>query len=231
MKFAAKWFFRILWWSTFVVLALIFVALAYREWIGAQVAEKEIRKATGLEAEIGNLSFSILEPKMTFTDFKLYNPADFGGTPFLDMPELHVEYDRAALRHHQIHVALMRVSIRELDVVENSRGVTNIFALAQIAAPAGPGGVRKFGSFNGCQFTGIDTLNLSIGAVKFIDLKDRLHNRALALNLQNQILVNVKSPADFARLQSLIWTRGGYLVGLPGSPPRPAAPAGNSAGH
>ena len=30
-------------------------------------------------------------------NFKLYNPPDFGGTPFLDIPEIHAEYDRAAL--------------------------------------------------------------------------------------------------------------------------------------
>jgi hypothetical protein len=221
MKPFLNWCLKILWWFTFVVLALIILALVYREWIVKQVVEKQIHNALGLEAEIGNLSFSVLEPKVTFGNFKLYNTADSGGTLFLDMPELHVEYDRAALRHHEIHITFMRLNVNELDVVKNEEGVTNIFSIAKIVAPAkSGGGGRTFAPLNGYQFTGIDFLNISIGTAKFIDLKNPPRNRMLALGIKDQMIANVKSPADLAGLQSLIWLRGGYLVGLPGSPPK-----------
>jgi hypothetical protein len=181
------------------------------------VVEKQIRDALGADAEIGGMSFSVLEPKVTFTNFKLYSTADFGGTLFLDMPDLHIEYDRAALRRHEIHITFMRLSVNELDVVKNEEGTTNIFSTAKIIAPAKSGGGRSFAPFNGYRFTGIDSLNVSIGTAKFIDLKNQLHNRTLPLGIQNQMIANVKSPADFADLESLIWVHGGYLVGLPGS--------------
>ena len=64
------------------------------------VTEKRIRDATGMDAEIGKLSFGLLTPTVTLGDFKLYSPPDFGGTPFLNISELHAEYDLKALRKH-----------------------------------------------------------------------------------------------------------------------------------
>jgi hypothetical protein len=63
-------------------------------------------------------------------------------------------------------------------------------------------------------------LNISIGTAKFVDLKNQMRNRTLVLGIQNQTIANVKSPADLAGLESLIWFHGGYLVGLPGSRPK-----------
>jgi hypothetical protein len=226
MNFFLKWCLKILWWFTFTALALIIIALVYRDWIAGQVMEKQIRDALGVDAEIGNLSFSVLEPKMTFDNFKIYNSADFGGTLFVDTPELHIEYDRNALRHHEIHITFMRVNINELDVVKNEQGATNIFSIAKIVVPIKSGSGRTFAPLKGYQFTGIDFLNISIGTAKFIDLKNHFRNRSLALGIQNQTFTNVESPADLAGLKSLIWVHGGYLVGLPGSPPKHSNPIG-----
>ena len=230
MKTFMKFCFRILWWATFVVLALLVIALAYRDWIAGQLAERKIRDLTGLEAEIGNVSFSLAEPKFTFNNFKLYNTPEFGGALLLDIPELHVEYDRSALRHHQVHITFMRVNVNELDVVRNGEGRTNLYSLAGVlTAPKPNGGGVGFAPLNGYGFSGIDSLNLSISAVKFIDLQNPKRDRTLTLHLQNQVFSNVKSPADLAGFQSQLWALGGYLVGLPQGPQKRAAlpiPAG-----
>ena len=60
---------------------------------------------------------------------KIYNPPNFGGTLFLDIPEIHVEYDRAALAKKEIHITLLRFNLGELDIVKNQAGQTNIFSL------------------------------------------------------------------------------------------------------
>ena len=52
-------------------------------------------------------------------NLRLFNPPSFGGTPFLNIPEIHVEYDRAALARHEIHITLMRFNLGELDIVKN----------------------------------------------------------------------------------------------------------------
>ena len=219
MKTFQSWFFKILWWLTFVVVVLVIMVLANREWVAKELMEQKIRAATGMEAEIGDISSGMLVPKVTLDNSKLYNPAEFGGTLFLDASELHVEYDRAALRRHELHVTLMRLNLREVDVVKNEAGVTNIMSFVNTMAPRKSSGGRTVALLNGYKFTGIDVLNLSIGAVKFVDLKDQRRNRMAAINLENQIYTNVVSSADLRGLSGQLWLRGGYMVGLPVNPP------------
>jgi len=220
MKKFQSWFFRILWWLTFVVVFIVIVVLANRDWIAKELAERQIRAATGMEPEIGDFSFSVLDPKLTFGNLKLYNPAEFGGTLFLDVPELHIEYDRAALWRHELHITLMRVNLHEVDVVKNAAGVTNIMSFVNTMAPRkSGGGGRAVAPLNGYKFTGIDLLNLSIGTVKFVDLKDQRRNRMVVIGIQNQIYTNVVSPADLPGLSGQLWLRNGRMVGLPVNPP------------
>ena len=93
------------------------------------VIEHRIRAQTGMDAEIGEFHLGLAEPTVTIKDFKLFNPPRFGGTLFLDIPEIHVEYDRAALAKNEIHVTLLRFNLGELDIVKNEAGQTNIFSL------------------------------------------------------------------------------------------------------
>jgi hypothetical protein len=220
MKMFQSWFFRILWWLTFVVIVLVVIVLANRDWIVKELAEQQIRPATGLEPEIGNFSFGVLDSQVTLENFRLYNPAEFGGTLFLDAPELHVEYDRAALRRHELHITLMRVNLHELDVVKNAAGATNLMSIVNTVAPRKSGGGRAVAPFNGYKFTGIDLLNLSIGTVKFVDLKDQRRNRMVTIGIQNQIYTNVLSPTNLPGLSERLWLRGGAAVGLPVDQPK-----------
>ncbi len=214
-----KWILRILWWLTFVAIAAVVLVLANREWIVRDLVQKEIRKTTGLDAEIGGVSFSVLEPKLTLENFKLYNGADFGGTLFVDAPEVHVEFDRAALKKHELHITLMRTKINELDLVKNG-AATNWFSIVQTVAPAGTGGAsREFSSLDGFAFTGIDLLNVSLGTIKFVDLKNQVNNHSLRVGVENKVIKNVRSPADLNNFGSLLWLKGAYWVGLPVSRP------------
>jgi len=219
MKTFQSWFFKILWWLTFVVIVLAIMALANREWIAKELMEHKIRAATGMEPEISGISCGVLNPKVTLDNSKLYNPAEFGGTLFLDVSELHVEYDRAALWRHELHITFMRVNLHEVDVVKNEAGVTNIMSFINTMVPRKSGGGRTVAPLNGYKFTGIDLLNLSIGTVKFVDLKDLHRNRMVAIGIQDQIYTNVVSPADLPGLSGQLWLRGGYMVGLPVNPP------------
>src|SRR6516162_7984237 len=125
MKKLLKWFFIIM--LAFVALAVI--ALLSLDTILRAVVENRIRAQTGMEAEIGKFHLGLLEPVVTIKDFKIHNPPEFGGTPFLDIPEIHVEYDRDALLNNQIHLTLVRFNLSELDIVKNASGKTNIFSL------------------------------------------------------------------------------------------------------
>ncbi len=161
-----------------------------------------------------NFRWGLLDPTITIKDFKLFNPPSFGGTQFLDIPEIHVEYDRAALASRELHVTLLRFNLGELDIVKNEAGRTNIFSIAALPSVKKPGsGEKSFAKETGYAFTGIDVLNVSVGTAKYIDLKDRKNNREQKIGIENCVMKNVKTPTDLAGLAMLIALRGGDFFG------------------
>jgi hypothetical protein len=162
-----------------------------------------------MDAEIGSFHFALTSPTIRIQNFKLYNPPEFGGTPFLDIPEVYVEYDRAALARKEIHITLMRFNLGELDIVKSQAGQTNIFALGLKLPAKNSGGssnaVVDLKKQTGYDFKGIDTLNISIGKFKYIDLQDPQKSREQTIGLENVVIPKVKSSADLASLSPLIY--------------------------
>ncbi|MGA2242381.1 MAG: hypothetical protein ABSH11_10140 [Verrucomicrobiota bacterium] len=222
IKWLFKWLFRLFLLAVVsIVILLLSLNSILRVW-----AEHRIRAQTGMEAEIGRFSLGLTEPTVTIQNFKLYNPTNFGGTLFLDIPEIHVEYDRAALARHEIHLTLLRFNLGELDIVKNEAGRTNIFSLG-VPWPSknssGGNGAANFKQQTGFEFRSIDVLNVSVGTAKFIDLKDQRLNRAQKIGLENCVMKNVKSQADLAGLAVLIALRGGDFFGSLVDLPKPGA--------
>jgi len=210
MKRILKWFFG----AVLLLVVLAVVLLLSLDTILRVVAENRIRAQTGMDAEIGKFHLGLLEPVVSIENLRIFNPPAFGGTPFLNIPEIHVEYDRDALVKNKIHLTLMRFNLGELDIVRNEAGQTNLFALG-LALPqkgAAGGGDRQLKEFQqrtGLDFQGIDALNVSVGTARFIDLKDPSHNREQKIGIDNLVMKNVKTPADLAGLMVLVALRGG----------------------
>jgi uncharacterized protein involved in outer membrane biogenesis len=192
------------------VVAVIVLLLTYNS-ILRVVMERQIRAQTGMDTEIGSLKIALISPTVEIQNLKIHNSPDFGGTPFLDIPEIHVEYDRAALARREIHVKLLRFNLGELDIVKNQAGRTNIFlpGIKSQAKKSGVGGnpLANFKKQSGYDFTGIDMLNVSIGKVKFIDLQNPRNNREQTIGIDELVIPQVKSPADLAGLGALIYLR------------------------
>jgi hypothetical protein len=207
---------RIFKWFCVVMLLLVAAAVVFflsLDTILRVVVENRIRAQTGMTAEIGKFHLGLMEPVVTIKDFKVYNPPDFGGAPFLNIPEIHVEYDRDALAKNQIHVTLMRFNLGELDIVKNEAGQTNLLSLGAVMPKqdksGGNRGLKEFTARTGMEFKGIDVLNISVGSAKFIDLKNPANNREQKIGIENQVINNVQSPADLAGLALLVALRGG----------------------
>jgi uncharacterized protein involved in outer membrane biogenesis len=211
-----------------VVVGVIVLLLSYNSILRVEI-ERQIRAQTGMDADIGSLKIGLISPTVEIQNLKIHNSRDFGGTPFLDIPEIHVEYDRAALARHEIHLTLLRFNLGELDIVKNQAGQTNIF-LPGIKSPApkssssggnamantntfppgtespvqksGGGGnpLANFQKQSGFDFTGIDMLNVSIGRVKYIDLNNQQNNREQTIGIENCVIPNVKSQTDLMGL-------------------------------
>jgi hypothetical protein len=178
------------------------------------VIEHNIRAQTGMDAEIGRFKLGLAEPTVEIQNLKIYNPPSFGGTPFLDIPEIHVEYDRAALARREIHVTLMRFNLGELDIVKNEAGQTNIFSLGGAVPAKNPGGNQPkidFKKQTGYDFKGIDVLTVWVGTAKYIDLKDQRNNRAQKIDIEGWPLRGVKSQTDLIPLMVFIELRSNYF--------------------
>lgn len=207
IKWIFKWLFRLL----LLAVVLVVVLLLSLNAIVRILMEHQIRARTGMDAEIGRVAVGLVEPTLTIQNLKLYNPPSFGGTPFLDIPEIHVEYDRAALAKSDFHVTLLRLNLAELDIVKNQAGQTNLFAIAgPISAKKPRGGeAAEFTRRTGLAFTGIDVLNVSVGTARFIDLQDQRRNRTQKIGIENCVIKNVKSPADLTGLAFFVGLRSG----------------------
>jgi len=199
MKWLFKWAFRLVFLAIVLVVALVWS----KDRIAKALVERQIRSQTGMDVKIGKFSLGLLSPVVNIEDLKLYNPPEFGGTPFLDVPELHVEYDRVALARRKIHLTLLRLKLAELNVVVNDAGRTNVANL-RWEVPA-----RSSLPTDKMPFPVIDVLNLSVGKARFVDLKNPRHNREYHPNLQNQIFKNVKSPDEVNGILFMLWLRSG----------------------
>jgi len=228
-KFIFKWLLR-LFLLAVVLIVIFFLSLNS---ILRVVIEHNIRKQTGMDAEIGRFKLGLLEPTIEIQNLKIYNPPSFGGTPFLDIPEIHVEYDRAALAKREIHITLLRFNLGEFDIVKNQAGQTNVFFLG-LALPSKKIGAGKTASANflpKTQFPPIDVLNVSIGTAKYVDLKDQQNNHERNIGIENCIIPNVKSEADLAGLELLIGLRGGPFFKSLVDPKSPAFDILNALGQ
>jgi len=199
MKWLFKWIFRLV----LLLIALIVALVWFKDAILKALVERQIRVQTGMDVKIGKFSAGILSPVVNIENFKLYNPPEFGGTPFLDIRELHVEYDRGALAGRRLHFTLLRLNLADLNVVKNDAGHTNLTGVRWKTPSRGAGRRDEL------QFPIIDVLNLSVGKARFMDLKNPRHNREYRPNLQNQIFKDVKSADDLNGILFIIWLRSG----------------------
>lgn len=218
MKTILKWFIGL----TLALVVLVVVLVLSVDPILRNVAENRIRAQTGMTVEIGKFHLGLTEPVVTIKNLKIHNTPEFGGAPFLDIPEIHVEYDREALARNEIRLTLVRFNLGELVIVKNEAGQTNLLSLG-VALPkkdksGGKPGLKEFKQRTGLEFKGVDVLNVSVGTAKFIDLKNPAHNREQKIGIENLVMKNVQTPNDLTGLAVLVALRGGdFFTGIFGN--------------
>ena len=212
-KFILKWLLRV-----FLVVVLLFlIFLLSLDSILRAIAVHNIRSQTGLNAEIGSFHLGLGDPVITIKNLKLYNPPEFGGKAFLDIAEIHVEYDRDALAQKQLHVKLMRFNLAELDIVRSADGKTNLFEIntklnEHKKKEKHEDPFAEFKRLTHVDFTQIDKLYVSVGTAKYIDLGDEKKNLEEKVDIENQVLPNVKTQDDLLGLEALIALRASDVL-------------------
>jgi hypothetical protein len=218
IRWIFKWTLRL----CFLAVVLVIIFLLSLNSILRVLIEHNIRAQTGMDAEIGQFKLGWLAPTIEIQDLKIYNTPKFGGAPFLDIPEIHVEYDRTALLEGEIHLTLLRFNLAELDIVKNRDGQMNILPASKAAGKnSGASPAPSFKRQTGYHFKEIDALNVSFNRAKFIDLKDPNNDREQTIGIQNLVIPHVKSPNDLAVLVVLVDLRSNHffddLIGKPGN--------------
>jgi uncharacterized protein involved in outer membrane biogenesis len=188
MRRLFRWLFRLL--ILMIVLAVALVLL--KDTLVKALAEWQIHRRTGLDATIRSLEVGLFSPTLTTEGLKLFNPAGFGGTAFIEIQEVRFEYDFPKAMIGKARLRVLRVNLAELNIVRNQAGQTNLVAILEILernrmarekpmpqsslAPTGQGTNQAPAlqpvttKPRDAVFDGIDRLYLSLGTVKFTDL-------------------------------------------------------------
>jgi len=211
MKFIFRWAFRL-----FIVLVILAIAgILFLDPLAREFAEYQFKNRTGLEASIGRLHVGLLNPVLRIENLVVYNSAAFGGGPFIEMPELQVEYDRNALRAGKLHCQLVRFNLAQMNLVEDAKGRHNFELLQkqlnQTLASTNPV-VKKTASPKSpskIDFVGIDTLNLTLGKLTYLRMKQPAKVDELKLNVNHQVFTNLKSGDDLTGTLMVALLRSG----------------------
>jgi hypothetical protein len=166
----------------FCLLALIGIALC-RHIIAQKVVEAIFAQTTGFPIEIGSVHVSMWDSRFAANDIDLFNPPAFGERLFADIPHLYVEYQLGSLLRGPPRLARADLYIRQLVVVTDSEGYSNIQQLRGEPSP-----------FQ------IDTLNLRIGSITTKDHRpSQRKERTRELNIGVTVR-NVTEKTDINRL-------------------------------
>ena len=206
------------------VVLLIVVLILSMDSIVRALTEKRIRDTTGMDVKIGRLSIGLISPALTIEDFTLYNTAEFGGGPLLSMPELRLIIDSEAGRAGKLKFNLVRLNLAEVTIVTDKKGRINLDQLKEMQAAEvkKSGKTNQIGSF---EFSGIETLNVTLGHARFINLADSRLNRDVRFGIDHQVFKDIKTMLDLETVAYALALRSGasFLLTPPAKPaPTPA---------
>jgi len=204
MRRLFRWVFRLV--VALIILAVVAVAAAVvlLDTLTREFLVSRLRSKTGMEVNIRAVHVGLLSPTVSIEGLQLRNRPEFGGALCLDMPELHIEYDAAALRARRLHITLLRLDLLDLSLLQDKNGRSNF-------DPPGKAGnhdssARK-NSVGRLQFTGIDVLNVTLGKFRLLNMASG-NGEEIDFGIKNKILRNVKSEKDLAPLGLATFAHG-----------------------
>ncbi len=206
IRFFVRWGFRLLVLGIVGIVALILL----KDTLAKALLESQIESRTGMDVRIGSLEVGLLTPTITIQNARVYNLAEFGGSPFVEVPDLYIEYFPGAFVRRGLHFKLVRLSVSAMNIIEGKGGKTNLV----LALPdGGPSTVTPTPvSVLGFQFQGIDTLNLTLGTVHYSSLRRPGRTTEVSLALKNEVIQNVTSIEQLRELVVKSMFRKGITI-------------------
>lgn len=155
-----------------IVLGLIIIVVlaVAKNGVAQSALTSAISAAARVPARIGNVNLSLLSASIRIKNLQLSNPAGFPEKLMVDIPQIFIDFDPAALFKGRAHFEEVKLDLKELVVIKNKDGKTNVEMIKptkqekreadQKAKSAGGGKATKLH---------IDKLSLSIGRVVYKD--------------------------------------------------------------
>ncbi|HTI69892.1 MAG TPA: hypothetical protein VMF06_08000 [Candidatus Limnocylindria bacterium] len=209
------------------LLVCVLVILLAKDFLARKVFVSMIEQKTGFPATVDKVEIGILTPTLKIRGLKISYPGNHGGGLLMDSPEIFVEYDREAAQRNEVHLKQLKWDIREIGLQDqDGKGAAGVLADSQqiftgtnqISLPDGTG--------KGFNFTGIDTLNFSLGKARIINVKNPGNSQDMNFDVHNRIMTNITSAVDLAPLAIELLLKGAFggaavtpgQLGLPGIP-------------
>ncbi len=202
MKTFFRWLFRLGVALFLLVIVLVVVAVILKDVLARSLTEYNLRQNTGMDAKISKMEIGLATPVVNVEGLKLYNTDDFGGSTFLEMPELRVEYVTDDLKAGQVRFKTVRLNLAEVHIVKNKGGKTNLEMMQKLSKEKSA--KKNSGSgVPGVDFGGIDALYLTVGKIRITDEGDARNNDVIEVGVKEEVGRDLKTEADVA-----VWFSG-----------------------
>jgi hypothetical protein len=190
----------------FIIIVVLMVAgVLLLDPIAKAYTESRLRSETGMDVKIGRMDIGLSTPTIDIENIRFFNTAEFGGSSFLNIPEIFIEYDKDAARAGKIHLKLLRINLAEVDVVEDKMGRLNLQTLPKKTLS----GKSTNSSSSGITFTGIDTLNVTLQKMRVSELDSPTQGEEVNIGLKDQVFHNIDTDADLAQMAVILAARTG----------------------
>lgn len=120
-----------------LVIAACGIVYAARETLLRLGLETAVTRLTGFETKVGDIRLDLYPTMVHLQNLKIYNPKTFKKDIFADIPEIYIEPDLAAiLKKESLHIREVRFAVREINVVKDEKGVSNLQMLSSVGQAA-----------------------------------------------------------------------------------------------
>ena len=184
--------------KVFIGIAIVLVALAFaKDFVIKMVVEAGASKVLGAPVHIGGVSVGLFKQSVRIKDLRVGNPSGFPAGTLIDIPEAGVDYDLGQIMKGNLHLPMVILNLKELNVVKNAQGKLNVDSLqvAQKKTAAGAAAPAKTMPMQ------IDTATLNLGKVTVKDYtKNPASVQTLDIGIHNKIYHNITSAQQLVLL-------------------------------
>jgi len=193
---------RVLFWVLGLALGLLLLVLAivvFRNPLLKIVTEFSLSDEIGMPVQVDGLNLGFTDASLQITGLKIVNRPEFGGSPFVDIPEIYFRVSGDS-SNRQFSFSEIRFHLAQINVVRNEAGEVNIDTLKKTRR----GKKKHRKKAPEFELGRIEKLVVTVGSINFIDLGHPERNQQIKVNIDHEVIKGIRSETDLqARIVAL----------------------------